>query len=530
VRTRIKILLSISGVIALAGIVFLLFRLDDPPPERVRIVIERPGASAARIDETIGAALARSLAVLDPDVELSSTEGRAEALLEVEGEDALSRVRERVAAARLDGELHVFLDSELYKTRVRWVVRGPHAAERQRWLFEPRAERASGVSQVASCAAEDELEIRIDARRAAMHALDPIAIADAIRNGHVEQPAGVIEDGGRELLVRGHGRLSVASDLEELVIASRDAPLRLRDVATIARTSAMGCECLAASEPCATGSALARNPDVLREELREEPPTWVDDRIAIAVAPGTSRDQLRHVARGVLEAAGRTEGVTFAAVEVSAPTGAEGFGGQLALLVGVDEPAAIDRARAAIEERVPGVVLELGDPAVLFVVARDTERAETSAHEVAARLRGVAGVRRVLEASTGAAPVLRTSVDDALAARFEVERARVDRAIALAGDGEIVGELSEGRERVRLRARVDAESPLDIWLSARDGRLVPLREIATLSQSSAPVELHRCGASRCARIFVEADAAGLERVRDAIDSMRFPTGVSTRWR
>jgi len=105
----------------------------------------------------------------------------------------------------------------------------------QDWYVKYRLQAVKGVSEVASVGGfVKEYQIEVDPLKLFARDLHFSALIKAIKNSNIDVGAEVIEDGGREIIIRGLGFLRTISDIENVVIATKKAvPIRVKDVAKV---------------------------------------------------------------------------------------------------------------------------------------------------------------------------------------------------------------------------------------------------------------------------------------------------------
>jgi hydrophobic/amphiphilic exporter-1 (mainly G- bacteria), HAE1 family len=102
-------------------------------------------------------------------------------------------------------------------------------------VIKPRLETIPGVGEV-NIYGERQRTIRvwIDPERLRAYNIAPSDISIAIRNEHVQQPAGFINSPNREWLIKFNAEFERVEDLNRLIVAYRQgAPIYLKDVARI---------------------------------------------------------------------------------------------------------------------------------------------------------------------------------------------------------------------------------------------------------------------------------------------------------
>ncbi len=107
----------------------------------------------------------------------------------------------------------------------------------QDWYLRTYLKSVPGVADVASLGGYvRQYQVNVDPRRLRAYNLPIDRVVDAVRAGNSEASGRVIEFGGAEYMVRGHGYLKSRTDLENIVLATGAAgtPIRVKDVGDVA--------------------------------------------------------------------------------------------------------------------------------------------------------------------------------------------------------------------------------------------------------------------------------------------------------
>ncbi len=107
----------------------------------------------------------------------------------------------------------------------------------QDWQLRYYLKSVPGVAEVASLGGYGkEYQVNVDPNRLRSYGIPIARVVEAVRGGNSEAGGRLIEFGGTEYMVRGHGYARSVSDLEDIVLgASEDgAPVRVKDVAQVA--------------------------------------------------------------------------------------------------------------------------------------------------------------------------------------------------------------------------------------------------------------------------------------------------------
>jgi Cu(I)/Ag(I) efflux system membrane protein CusA/SilA len=117
---------------------------------------------------------------------------------------------------------------------------GKHASDELRsfqdWFLRYAVQSVPGVAEVATVGGQVrqyQVTVRPDALAAYQLPLD--AVVEAVRKGNSDVGGRLVELSGREYMVRGRGYVKGTSDLEKLVLKTRNGtPITVKDVATVA--------------------------------------------------------------------------------------------------------------------------------------------------------------------------------------------------------------------------------------------------------------------------------------------------------
>jgi cobalt-zinc-cadmium resistance protein CzcA len=156
---------------------------------------------------------------------------------------------------------------------------------------------------------------------------------------------------------------------------------------------------------------------------------------------------------------------------------------------------------------------------------------------IISRIQGAADVRAE---QTAGLPLLNVRVDRGRAARYGINAAEIMAAVEAGGAGRVVGTVFEGQRRFELAVRLQQDGKLDpqgfasIPVAAKDGLLIPLGQVATVSLQEGPVLVSREDIQR--RIVVQLNVRGRDLgsfIADAQQAIRtglkLPAGYYVEW-
>ena len=103
----------------------------------------------------------------------------------------------------------------------------------QDWYLRNHLKTVAGVADVASLGGYvRQYQVNVDPNRLRAYGLAVSRVVEAVRGGNSEAGGRVIEFGGTEYMVRGHGYSRSRADLENIVLApgEQGTPIRVKDV------------------------------------------------------------------------------------------------------------------------------------------------------------------------------------------------------------------------------------------------------------------------------------------------------------
>src|SRR3954447_10672862 len=107
----------------------------------------------------------------------------------------------------------------------------------QDWTLRYYLKSVKGVSDVAPIGGYvRQYQVNVDPARLQAYGLSIAKVSEAVRAGNNDVGGRLIESGGAEYMVRGHGYAKSVQDLESIVLANTDngTPIRVKDVGTVA--------------------------------------------------------------------------------------------------------------------------------------------------------------------------------------------------------------------------------------------------------------------------------------------------------
>jgi CzcA family heavy metal efflux pump len=213
-----------------------------------------------------------------------------------------------------------------------------------------------------------------------------------------------------------------------------------------------------------------------------------------------------------------------------------------------------DGVRERIEASVPGLRVEfvqilqdmIGDlsgdpnPVEIKLFARDFARLEGVAKEANAAIEGIPGIVDNFDGLDPIGPTFLVDIDETSAGRVDLNGESVQGWLATATEGTVVGQVLEGDRAIPLRlrypddirARLDATA--DLTLVAPQGRLAPLRSIASLHPGELAIRRARENLRQLVRVTAHISGRDLGSVTRDVqraigEKVKLPPGVSVEY-
>ncbi len=108
----------------------------------------------------------------------------------------------------------------------------------QDWNLRYALQAVPGVAEIATIGGfQNQYQITVDREKLAAYNIPLMMVSEAVRDSNIEVGGRVIEFSGAEYMVRGHGYIKSAQDIEQIVVKTneRGTPVLLRDVARVER-------------------------------------------------------------------------------------------------------------------------------------------------------------------------------------------------------------------------------------------------------------------------------------------------------
>jgi cobalt-zinc-cadmium resistance protein CzcA len=189
-----------------------------------------------------------------------------------------------------------------------------------------------------------------------------------------------------------------------------------------------------------------------------------------------------------------------------------------------------------IDEIVAGTRAQL----IVKLFGEDLEVLRTKAAEIAGVLRRIRGASDLVVETVAGQPYLSIRPDRALIARYGINVAAVQEIVEAAVGGKTVTRIYEGEKYFDLQIRYQqghrdsVETIGNLLVSAPNGAMIPLAQLAAIDMSEGPVQISRESGQR--RIGVECNIMGrdlggfvAEARRSIGQNVRLPEGYYLTW-
>ena len=222
---------------------------------------------------------------------------------------------------------------------------------------------------------------------------------------------------------------------------------------------------------------------------------------------------------------------------------------------GMTKEALIVEMHETLERGVPGNVFSFTQPIemrfneliagtksdlAVKIFGDDLDVLSQKARDLASILARVAGAADVRVEQTAGLPMIRVTVDRDRIARQGASVDDVLAAVEASRSGRVVGSILEGRRRFEIAVRLaegvaaDPHALAAVPVGSRDGRLIPLSQLAAITVGEGPAQIGREQALR--RITVEANVRGrdmggfvAEARRSVATRLQLPAGYYVTW-
>lgn len=253
VRRPIATAMVFVALTTLGAFAFDRLRVDIFPEldfPSISVVTTYPGVGPEEMETLITRPIEQAVAQVEgiDRIESFSSEGRSRVALRFDWgvglEEALNDVRAAIERTRAiipeDADLPIVYKFDVGNFPVVHLALEADMSEGEMRLFadevvKPRFERVVGVASVDVRGARlREIRVEIRPDRLVAFGLTPADVAMALRNENITVPAGIVESGDQNVLVRAMSEFRSIADIEGALVTVRGGhPVRVRDVAHV---------------------------------------------------------------------------------------------------------------------------------------------------------------------------------------------------------------------------------------------------------------------------------------------------------
>lgn len=305
IRRPVATIVMMSAIVVFGIIGFQRLGLDlfprvDLPV--VTITTYLPGASPETIESDVTDPIEERLNEIEGVKHITSVSALGvsqivvEFVLEKDIDIAAEDVRAKVSVARRelpeDAEPPIIDKLDIEATPIMWLAVSGTRSYKEISQYADKVlkrclERVPGVGYVRLGGfREKEIKIWLDREKLNAHSLTAADVTNALKREHIELPAGRLETGPKEFLVKTMGEFQSPSDFNELIIAFRNGiPIRIKDVGyaeegfedieeeyrTLARFNGKSATALGISKQAGTNAVAVA--DAVKKRLAELIPT-----------------------------------------------------------------------------------------------------------------------------------------------------------------------------------------------------------------------------------------------------------------
>ncbi len=217
----------------------------------------------------------------------------------------------------------------------------------------------------------------------------------------------------------------------------------------------------------------------------------------------------------------------------------DGLGEAIKTAIESEVPSTFVAISQPIEDRTNEIVS--GSPAdvAVHIYGESLERLSDLGRRAARVLRDTAGAGDVRLERVLGQPMLQIRADRAKLARYGIPTDDLLAGVATTRQGQTVGSVFEGQRRFDLKVLVPphttrSESFAKLPIGAKDGQLVPLGSLASVTEEEGPAQINREGMQRRLRIDVNIRGRDLVSfVQDAqariAEQVPMPEGYTVTW-
>lgn len=203
-------------------------------------------------------------------------------------------------------------------------------------------------------------------------------------------------------------------------------------------------------------------------------------------------------------------------------------------------PGLIYSMSQPIEQRMNELVAGARSDVAVRVFGSDLDKLKEIGNEIGARIAKIDGCADLKLEQTSGLPVVSAKLNQTALAAYGVFASDALNTVAAAVDGLVVGTIYEGKPRFPLTVRFEpdclktADDIAELPVAARDGTLVPLRQIAKVERdlTSAQIAHHQGNRTYMVQFNVRGRDLGsfvAEAQKDIAANIKLPSGYHIEW-
>lgn len=509
-------------------------------PERLRIELVQPGASAADIEQQVVASVEMTVARVSGVERVSSTitEGRATVWVELSpGRLDVARLELHEALAGLDS-----LPEDVERPTLSVASPRPTQVVVSRGPTDEVLTAAVDELERALLATPGITSVQRRGRRASVLSIEPDParlLALGIDRSSVAEAVREVLDGGGQMFLRGPSMIGIEGVQETQLTAANGSPVRLAELATL-RVEPQGPRAWSGEATVELLLVESSDPELVTRTLSQAPiPTSVSHSIAGRLVPrgcfappeldgdfdvlelGLPPDRHDRPSAVWTREAPQIEGAVWLVADPLLGNDGSSSASRVQVLLPQGSPQRAELL--AWIERTPGFTLrgDYGPERAHLVI--ELVHPDSSVLEAAATRLIELGGARGLAASSAPPPALGLDIEIRReeAARLGLSTYEISKAVRLASGAETLGFVEDGGRRLPVRL-AGGSPPQAILLTTADGAMVPLSAVADMQHVQQAAELGRRDMQRVRHVMVGSAQSALSATQQALDDDVLP--------
>ncbi len=245
------IIFFLTGLLIVLGVICLkntpIEAFPDVTNTRTRVITQWPGRSAEEIEKFVTIPIMKQMNSIPKKAEVRSISLFGLSVVTVIFEDDVDDFyAQQYTSNKLQGfdlpqgaEAQVEPPYGATGEIFRYVIRSNRPLKDitaiQEWVIETELVTIAGVADIVSFGGEEKIyEIKVNPTQLSSYGLSPIDLYEAVSNSNINTGGDIIERGAQAYVVRGIGLLESLSDIENILITTRDnVPILVKHVAEV---------------------------------------------------------------------------------------------------------------------------------------------------------------------------------------------------------------------------------------------------------------------------------------------------------